>query len=247
MKYNLPVVLVCLLCSSCYHAYYSPNTAHVPLLSQKGETKITAAIGTGANTEYTSGDVQLAFAATKNLGFMINGFTASKSEETDDNHEKGSGSYIEAAPGLFMPISSNAKWRAELYVGAGTGSVNNNYGISSYSKVGVTKAFLQPAIGYKSKYFEMAFTPKMSFVSWKVKEDRVQADRDTYDKEEVDYIKRTPRFTAFEPSLIIRAGSETVKGQVGITFSNANMQDYALTEELLLSAGISFGIGQKKK
>lgn len=247
MKHNLLLALTCLLCTSCYHAYYSPNTAHVPLLSQKGEGKLTASIGTGANTEYTSGELQLAFAATKNLGFMVNGFTATKSEETEDNHEKGSGSYIEAAPGLFMPISRNGKWRAELYAGAGTGSVTNNYGVPSSSKVGVTKAFLQPAIGYKSTNLEVAFAPKMSFINWKVKEDRVLADRDSYDKTEVDYISQQTRFTAFEPSLIIRAGGENVKVQLGITYSFTNIKEYELTEELLLSVGIAFGFGQKKK
>mgnify|MGYP003576696053 FL=1 len=178
---------------------------------------------------------------------MVNGFTASQSEETEDNHEKGSGSYIEAATGLFMPISRNGKWRGELYAGAGTGSVTNNYGIPSSSKVGITKAFLQPAIGYKSSYLEVAFTPKVSFINWKVKEDRVQADRDSYDKTDVDYISQHPRLTAFEPSLIIRAGGENVKGQLGITYSSTNIKGYELTEELLLTIGISFGFGQKNK
>lgn len=247
MKYSLPVVLVSFLCTSCYHAYYTPNTANVPLLSQKGEAKLTAAIGTGANTEAISGELQLAIAPANNIGFMVNAFTASKSEETEDNYEKGSGSYIEAAPGLFMPISRNGKWRAELYAGAGAGWVTNNYGVPSFSKVSVSKAFVQPAIGYKSTYLEVAFTPKMSFINWKVKEDRVLADRDSYDKSEVDYIRRNPRFTAFEPSLIVRAGGENVKVQLGITLSNTNIKEYALTEELLLSAGISFGLNQKEK
>lgn len=247
MKHVLPLALVCLLCTSCYHAYYAPNTAQVPLLSQKGEAKLTAAIGTGGHTEATSGELQLAYAATKNLGLMVNGFTASKSEETEDNYEKGNGHYIEAAPGVFMPISRNGMWRAELYAGAGTGSVSNNYGHPSSSKIGVKKAFVQQAIGYKGTYLEVAFAPRMSFVQWQVKEDRVLAERDYYDKIEVDYIKQNPRFTAFEPSLIIRAGGENVKGQLGITLSKTNIKDNALTEELLLSLGISFGLNQKEK
>jgi len=172
---------------------------------------------------------------------------ASKAEETEDNYEKGNGSYVEAAPGVFMPINRNGRLRAELYAGAGTGSVSNNYGVPSTSVVGIKKFFLQPAIGYKSTFVEIAFTPKISFVAWKVKEDRVLATRYMSDRQDIDYIKQNPRFTAFEPSLILRAGGRNVKGQVAVTRSYVTPKNYAPTEDLVVSIGLSFGINQKEK
>ena len=247
MKHTLLTGMIALLCSSCYHVYYSPNTPNAPMLSQKGEVKLNGAIGFGANSEYTSGELQLAYAPAKNFGLLLNGFTAAKSEETDDALEKGKGSYAELAPGFFTPISSNAKWRAELFAGLGTGSVSNNYGGSSSSKVGITKAFLQPAIGFKSKHFEAAFVPKISFVHWKVQEDRINEARDSYDKQDLNRIRENPRFTTFEPSLILRAGGENIKGQFGLTLSNLNQFYFESIENGLISVGISIGLGGKEK
>jgi hypothetical protein len=247
MKNGLLLAMVTLLCSSCYHVYYSPNTPNTPLLSQRGEVKLIGAVGTGVNSEYTSGELQLAYAATNNFGLMLNGFMAAQSEETDDAFEKGKGSYAELAPGFFMPISPNAKWRAEVYAGVGTGTVTNDYGGFSNSKVGITKTFLQPALGFKLKHFEVAFTPKISFVSWKVKEDNVNEARDIYDKADIENIKSNPRFTAFEPSLIIRAGGRNVKGQLGITVSNLNKFYFESVENGLVSLGVSIGLNGPKK
>jgi len=73
MKHSLPLALVCFCCTSCYHVYYAPNTANVPLLSNKGEAKLIGAYGSGSNSEANIGELQLAFAPLNNVGFMVNG------------------------------------------------------------------------------------------------------------------------------------------------------------------------------
>ncbi|HEY0356365.1 MAG TPA: hypothetical protein VGC29_09185, partial [Flavisolibacter sp.] len=148
MKNIICLLIISVGLTSCYHVYYAPNTANAPLLSKTGETRINGLYSQGADTEYDGAELQLAHAINKNVGLMVNGFTASKSEEGDISViEKGSGSYIEFAGGLYKAFDPKAKWIGEIYGGAGFGSVKNDYGLNDHSRVGITKIFVQPAIG----------------------------------------------------------------------------------------------------
>ena len=241
------------LLASCTHIYYAPNTANTPLLSEKGETRINGVYCKGYDTEFTGGELQVAHAFGPNWGIMINGMSVSRDENTGDYMESGKGGYAEAAAGIFKPISSDKKWMVELYGGGGKGSVKNDYGLGRHSTVGITKLFVQPAMGFKTKYFEAAFAPKLSYVSWNVKDKTGVHDDPSSGQSmataDLSAIEKSPHFMAFEPALIVRAGGEGFKIQGALSFSSnsKNNQNTFLAESLNGSLGVSINFRSAKK
>jgi hypothetical protein len=250
------ILLIATATCSCTHVYYAPNTAHPPLLSEKGETRVNALYSSGGDSEFGGAELQVAHAFNKNFGAMVNYFTASESEETysyssttnSNIIEKGSGSYIEFAGGYFKSLDPRKRWIGEVYTGTGFGTVKNDYGYGDNSKVGIVKFFVQPAVGYKSPYFEFAFVPKFSLVHWKVKEENIKMQQNSYNKDDLSEIIRKPNFFAFEPAIILRGGSKNFKLQLGLSFSKVNAYSYFdLQESVNGSIGISVSFKSTKK
>lgn len=253
-----------LFIASCTHVYYAPNTANAPLLSEKGETRINALYSAGGASEFTGGELQFAHAVHKNFALMVNGMAVSRSDEvstwrldpnwnvvTEHHTEKGKGSYIEFASGYFKTLDKKRKWVFETYGGFGVGSANNDYGFGDHSKVNSTKIFIQPSFGYKTKYFEMAFVPKLSFVNWELKEKSVSHTNNDYLRADFTSIENHPHFALFEPSWLLRAGGALFKVQAAVSYSGVSMGSSApvgdLTEDLNASIGISINLKPSKK
>ena len=249
-------VVLCLL-TSCQHIYYAPNTSNAPLFSEKGETRVNGLYSTGGDSEYDGAEFQFAHAVSKNAAVMANAFTASKSEMVDEyssgnsHNETGKGSYFEFGGGFFGVLDARKKWIAEAYGGIGFGSVTNVYSYKDESKVGITKYFIQPSIGYKSNYVEFAIVPKLSFVNWKVKAERIRSIENQDNLDELQAIRSDPGFVAFEPSFIVRGGGKGVKVQLGLTVSNYEAENMFYSNELAesvnFSLGVSINIKPKKK
>src|SRR5207253_1161687 len=122
----------------------------------------------------------------------------------NSHEESGKGSYVEVAGGLFKNFDEKKKWIGEIYGGTGLGTANNTYESGQASKVGVMKFFLQPAVGYKTPYFELVFVPKVSFVNWKVKEDGLStinpSSSQSSHEDDLNNIRRKSGFVNFEPA-----------------------------------------------
>jgi hypothetical protein len=246
--FTLLVLSASLLCSSCYHVYYAPNTPNTPLLSEKGEGRLNGLIATGMESEFVGLELQSAYAVRRNWGLMLNFFAANKSENTGSYVETGRGSYVEAATGFFAPVSSDKKWIAELYAGVGAGTVTNEYGYMDESRVGITKFFLQPSFGYKSKFIEFAVVPRLSRVNMQVKHQRFSSSENEYEKRDIDALTATPEMFAFEPALIFRGGGEAIKVQVALSFCNTSAFLYTQPNETLnASFGVAISLRPKKK
>jgi hypothetical protein len=242
--------------TSCTHVYYAPNTANAPMLSEKGETRVNGLISGGGESEFSCGELQAAHAITNSFGVMANWMAASRSGEisTLDSRfsstihtEKGHGSYVEFAGGYFKTLDKSKRVVFETYAGIGFGGVNNDYGFGNVSKVNITKLFLQPAFGYKSAYFEVAFVPKISFVNWTVKENSFSASANSYDKEALATIEGKPHFVAIEPALLLRGGFKNVKLQGSLSFSNVSSDPNYQIGELIEGLNMSFGISVNLK
>jgi hypothetical protein len=237
--------------TSCTHLYYAPNTANAPLLSEKGETRINGLISGGGESEFSGGELQAAHAITNSFGIIANWIAASKSEEISSfdwirpgpvHTEKGKGSYVEFAGGYFKTLDKRKRVVFETYGGIGFGGVNNDYGFGNVSKVNITKLFLQPSLGYKSNYFEVAFVPKISFVNWTVKENSLSASANSYDKQALATIESKPHFVAIEPALLLRGGFKNVKLQGSLSFSNVSSDPNHQLGDLIEGLNMSFGI-----
>lgn len=246
MKRILATAVAAILFASCHHVYYAPNTANAPLLSEKGETRINALYSAGNSSEFNGGELQVATAVSKRAGVMLNFFSAGKTDIVSDLNgesveERGNGSYVEAGAGLFHPFGADKAWIGEVYGGGGFGSATNEYGFGDRSKVGITKYFIQPSFGYKSRSFEVAVVPKVSMIRWNVKEKSIRNSRNESVTADLNYITENPNFVAFEPALLLRGGSKTFKVQLGVSYCNYSGRGY-LMDELHESATLSFGV-----
>lgn len=257
MKLLSLLIFAFFILTSCQHIYYAPNTANAPLFHQKGETRVNGLYSTGGDSEYDGGELQFAYAISDRIAVMANAFTASKSEMISDysggnsHKETGKGYYFEFGGGYFKAMDMRQKWIAEVYGGVGFGSVTNVYSYKDESKTGITKFFVQPSIGYKSNYFEFAIVPKISFVNWKVKQEKISSTENQDNLDELNAIKSDPGFVAFEPAFLLRGGGKDLKIQLGLSlsgFKTSNMfYSSDLAETVNLSLGVSVNIKPKKK
>ncbi|MCW3101682.1 MAG: hypothetical protein JWO09_122 [Bacteroidetes bacterium] len=214
MKTNyllIPSALIILL-SSCSTTMYVSNTVNVPLLNEKGEVKINV----------DQNDAQIAVAVGNHWGVMANGFY--KSYESNENYTH-QGNLAEAGFGYYKPFRNNLVF--ETYTGVGIGTIDkkqtftasdNSVYWASFSAQG-TKAFLQPSLGYCSRFFDLAFTPRLSFVKYTHFKSYGYTDAQLAE-DYLDNNRLTNGIYMFaEPALTIRAGYKFVKvqAQYGLT------------------------------
>jgi hypothetical protein len=249
----LSLIIVIVSATSCYHVYYAPNTVNAPLLSEKGEVRVNGLYSGGGDSDFDGGELQAATAITNHVGIMMNGMFAGRTEHVEDwfggsgSHlESGKGSYGEIGGGLFTAFDPKKKCIGEIYAGVGTGSINNTYQNNWNSKVGITKIFLQPTVGFKSKYFEASLVPKISFLHWKVKNENISNTAGAFEFDDLMKIRQNPNLVQFEPALFIRGGGENLKLQGSLSFSSSHNGYYPI-ETLNGSVGVSINIKPKKK
>lgn len=260
MKRLLLLVMAAFSLSSCYHVYYAPNTPNAPLLTQKGETRANAIFTGGFISRATGGELQVATALTNHTAVMVNGYAAGHKEHVEEdfwswgtvpNHaEEGHGAYLEAGAGYFNSPDPRNGWIGEVYGGYGVGTVTNDYGFADHSKVNCSKLFLQPAIGFRAEYMEVALVPRISYVHWTIKDSSIRNLNNADHRKSLATIAADPSLMTFEPAFVIRAGWENVKAQMSLALStnrrNAGPDTDNLIEGMTASVGVSFTLSPKK-
>ncbi|MFK7953519.1 MAG: hypothetical protein AB8B73_11780 [Ekhidna sp.] len=120
---------------------------NTPIFKEKSEFQ--AAVYTG-----TAGfDTQVAYAATDNLGFMMNG-----SFEFDSESKFLENYFLELGTGYFEKMG--AKGVVEFYGGAGFGSIERlSPDVNSF------RAFIQPALGWSFKTVELSIAHRVVYVN----------------------------------------------------------------------------------
>lgn len=164
MKTTISTLIIGFFLASCSPLYYAPNAPNVPLFKEKNE--IIAAASFSSGDEINSVQVQTAYAVDSMLAIQLNGLFSIR----DGNFY---GTYAEGTFGYFNNISNN--WILSTYFGLGAGNVFREYQTPYCStttraeqgfKANFFKIFLQPSIGYKRRYFEFAFTYKLSILNF---------------------------------------------------------------------------------
>ena len=224
---------------SCTHVYYAPSSSNTPLFREKNEGMLNASFITA--DEGTGAQVQSAYAVGKNIGVQLNFMTLGESETRSYNNSptvitKGRGTYVEAAAGYFTPFS-NIKFIFETYGGVGTGVVKNDYASSEHSKVGVTKIFIQPAIGLRLPNYQMSLATKFSTLMLKVKSSNLSSANLPGEYVDLDFVRNNKTSFLFEPTMSFRGGFKGFMFQAQLTLSfNINNNNLA-QEESLFSFG----------
>jgi hypothetical protein len=221
--------------SSCTTTLYTSNTVNAPLLKHRGETQFTI----------TKNDAQAAVAVTNHIGIIANGFYRNYER---DNY-KHFGQLVEAGVGKYRTMFGE-HLVFENYLGLGYARVykqqeflnsNKEAIIGSFNTNGA-KVFLQPSVGYASKFVDVAFTPRfsmvkyMNFTSENYTEDQLQQEHLANGE-----LTRLPYFF-MDPTLTIRIGYRYLKAQVQYG-RIVNLGNFIEHPSDFSSIGIVFNLG----
>lgn len=208
------VAVVIAALSSCSTTMYTTNAVNAPLLKEKGEVKINV----------TQNDLQAAVAVTDHIGIMANGFYENYK---GDNNYKHNGAMGELGIGYLL--NSENHLVMETFVGAGLGKVHKQEQFNANTptaymasfNANAAKAFVQSNLGYRSKFFDVALTPKFSFVKYS----NFSQTNYTQDQLKDDYLDNNrltnPLYVFAEPAITVRGGYKFIKlqAQYGVTLN----------------------------
>lgn len=200
--------------NSCTTQMYVSNAVNTPLLKERGEVQLTA----------TQNDLQAAVAVGKNIGIIANGYYQ-KYDGSSNFQNKGM--LGEAGLGYFSSLAG--PFQFETFVGGGAGNVykqqeftdqNDNTYIASFNAK-AAKLFVQPDIGFKSRFFDAVVSSRFSFVKY------TSFSHSGYPEQELaaDYLNNNrlndPLFMFAEPALTLRGGYKFIKVQLqmGLTLN----------------------------
>lgn len=262
-KIILAIVITAFLTSSCSHTYYAPAVQHVPLFHEKNDKDIALYVG-GADLIPFVG-VQGAYALTDYLGLM-GGYTnisvESSIEEGGQKQNLGSGvgNHFDLALGYYKPLMDN-QLIFEIYAGAEHLSQKHKYynvmsngGNTirhlSKSQLSSFKYYVQPAIGFTHKYFDVAISSRVGWLNF-YNVDVIDGNRMSDD----DFLKlnflANDYNNAFmlEPALTVRGGWKYVKiqAQYSYSFNLLNTNEKYLFGRNNFNIGLFFTLHQRYK
>lgn len=211
---KIAINLSLMMLGSCTTQMYVSNAVNAPLLKERGEVKINA----------TPTDLQAAVAVTDHIGLMANGFYKGWKGDNQYDHHGGMG---ELGIGYFKNFGNHLVF--ENYIGGGAGQVykqeqfTDRFGNPYVGKFNANagRAFIQPGIGLRSRFVDLAFTPRFSFVKY------TSFSSDNYPADELrkNYLENdrltTPLFIFAEPAVTLRLGYKFIKlqAQYGLTLN----------------------------
>jgi hypothetical protein len=216
---------LCLL-AACAPKYYAPNVQNVPLLTREGEASTSVAM----NAELNRFDLHVALAATKHWAFQGNGALWLPPHSNPNSTDGGSGALFEFGPGYTMPLPfvSIPNLVLETYLLAAYGAFENHFpddddgspDQSGKIRGDLVRISLQPAIGYKLRYFEAAASVRYANLVYLW----VEGDLESDDEDQERYIKDRRVQYLLEPALTLRGGLPflMLEAQAGLSLNMGN-------------------------
>lgn len=224
------VLILCFFTSACNTILYAPTAQFVPLHKEKGELLANAQIGTSEFCNIYSGSTSLSFADNFALGLSGTIFTDQSEEEF-----LGEGALIEPTFGYFLPVSASGNWifQGTLGIGFGQGTFS---GDNNFYKYGYRSVALMPSFGYSRKYFEVAFSTKLSYGNY-------TNIFEPYDFFKGNYtnnfsLQNNANQVFIEPTFCMRAGTKFLKFQAQVSTANSLTNESFPMEKIALSVGL---------
>jgi hypothetical protein len=261
-KYLLPAVILALTITSCTSPryIYSPSAHNVPVLTQKGDSKIGAVYSTNLTGEESIDDETI---DNRSRGFDLHGAIA-----VSDNWaiqasnfyrwEKSEGGYdsatiryqrnlTEVGIGYYMPLNQSKTVFFQFFAGGGMGKfsfTDNDRSGFNFHQANITKVYLQPAFLFRSKgSFTNAVSLRGSIISYRnIKTSYTPSELEDYN---LDFLSNRAKLF-IEPAYVASFGFKNVPGlrfelQAGLSFLVArNFIDYRVMN---FSAGTWVDIG----
>ena len=204
---------------ACSPVFYSPSSQHVPLLSEKNDFSASAGYVLAESTESVA--VKAAYALGSRWGLMAGGSFHLR-EGNENTVASGDGAYIEAGGGYFTKISR--KFVSETYGLVGVGNMSNYFpkSVDTYPntngriKAGLLQIALQPAIGFKSRYFDAALSLKTSMLHYNnIRGALITQNIDQQNpSSQQAYLANHRNNVLLEPAITLRGGLDDLKLQL---------------------------------
>ncbi len=237
----------CLLLFSCYtpRYVYSPAAHNVPLLLQKGDSKLAINYSSNLNNKKTSGsqvfrnrsngmDAQGAVAISNKFALQANYFL--RNEKNEGNYSTYRDSAVlnykrkltEIGLGYYTKLQPHGSVILQVFAGVGFGRFsftdfgkdNNQLAYARFHQAAITKFYVQPAIMYQyKKRVAASFSSRLSIIRFhNIKTDYSSAELRNF---ELDSLSLSP-VVFWEPAFINTIGFKKIPGlrveyQVGLS------------------------------
>jgi hypothetical protein len=217
------IIAVALQLSSCSPVLYSTVGQNVPMFKEKGEFMLQGGYAESYGNYTDAGGVSVQAAYAVNNNYAITGsyyglkglkeqgsYLGSSPSEWDSK-----GSYLELGGGKYGSFNSKPfAW--EAFAGLGLGSITNSQ-LKTNINMKLIKSFIQPSIGYISKYVDLILTPRIGLVSYT---SHTSSFVDPMISQQVDeFFEKNKNTLVFEPGITLRAGIKNVKLQLQYNYS----------------------------
>ena len=233
--YFLAIVIVVIYLNSCSPVYYIPNTQNVPLLSHEKEYNISMM----GNT--TSLELQTSVSPVNHLGIQLN--SSYFIPQFMDNGDRGRGYMIDGGAGYYKAFGFDDKFIFEAYAVGGIGHAYNGFMYRDSITTGgsistnVARYGVQPIIGFKSKYIDVAVSSRFVALSYF----NTTGDLVYNGVRQTDYLSDHSNSFLIEPAFTFRAGSDffkfqlQVQGSFNTLYSNFYQNNSMITVGIVLS------------
>lgn len=236
-------VLVGSILNSCGPVLYSNVGQNVPLLQEKGE--FSGQFSYSASSGAWSADgigLQGAYAISEKVGIISSFSSLWGTDESQDYEWEGNGTYFELGAGLFGGKQEN-KFLYEAFAGIGSGSIRNTSLVNrgEFFNVKYLKPFIQPSVAFSTKYFEMALTPRIAYISY-TSQDDFQFGQNPEQIDPREYFDKNHNTMVFEPGIMIRGGFPGAKLELQYSYSTLKepLEEYFVINSDYFSIGLRF-------
>ncbi len=232
----IPVLLIFL--ASCYtpRYMYSPSAHNVPVLVQKGDSKLSAMLSSNLSEKSVSNnrtnesksrgfDLQGAYAISNNFAIQAGYFKRTESNNGDSEAGRLDSSVInykrnltEFGLGYFKSLHRRDKVFFQVFGGIGMGKFNltddgrdlNNIIYRKTHQTDVTKFYLQPAMMFRpTSHFTISVSTRLSFIKFgNIKTDYSQDELYNYHLDSLSYGARS----FWEPAFTNTIGFKKLPG-----------------------------------
>jgi hypothetical protein len=143
------------------HYYYTPNTAHIPVLTDKNDG--SACVGMSWESDYFALEVQGVYSPLKHSAIMLNYFDT-RGNDVRKNEETGTSfRFLELGFGAYHALERGS---ASIFAGVGQGDLYNYYGSENFSQFTLRRYFVQPAVAYSDHYFLCGLALRLSYLTY---------------------------------------------------------------------------------
>ncbi len=226
--------------AGCNPIYYSPTNQNVLMAPAQGDVALAGVTGDGRF------ELQAGYAVSEAIALQLNGGIFDRDEE--DSEDGGSGNFLEVGASYTWRVDERVSWEVVGLLGAGSvendfpSTVPGNPDSTGKLRASLLRFGVQPALGYRSKYFEAAASSRFVGLAYR----NVEGSLIYQGEDQAVLLSDANFYFLVEPALTLRAGLENVKLQIQTSRSfNLTDPDFR-QDEAMLTLGVVVGLSRKR-